>query len=48
LESCGFKVDYILSHSGPREVVAAIGYGEMSDDEVEDMFFCLYDEVVTI
>ena len=29
LESCGFKVDYILSHSGPREIVAAIGYGEM-------------------
>ncbi len=77
LESCGFKVDYILSHSAPREVAAAIGYGEMSDDEVElrqylqrvadnteftawyfghfhedteveDMFFCLYDEVVTI
>ena len=77
LESCGFKVDYILSHSGPREVVAAIGYVEMSDDEVElrqylqrvadnteftawyfghfhedteeeDMFFCLYDEVVAI
>jgi len=68
---------YILSHSGPREVVAAMGYGEMSDDEVEfrqylqrvadnteftawyfghfhedteveDMFFCLYDEVVAI
>ena len=35
LENCGFKVDYILSHSGPREVAAVIGYGEMSDDEVE-------------
>ena len=35
LEKADFKVDYILSHSGPREVVAAMGYGELSDDEVE-------------
>lgn len=77
LEKAGFKVDYILTHSGPREVVAAMGYGEMSDgeielrqylqrvadntdftawyfghfhedEEIEDMFFCLFDEVVTI
>ena len=77
MESCGFKVDYILSHSCPREVAAAMGYGEMSDDEVElrqyfqrvadnteftawyfghfhedmeveDVFFCLYDELTTI
>ena len=77
LEKADFKVDYILSHSGPREVVAAMGYGELSDDEVElrqylqrvadntdftawyfghfhedaevdDMYFCLYDELKTI
>ena len=77
LEKAGFKVDYILTHSGPREVVAAMGYGEMSDgeielrqylqrvadntdftawyfghfhedEEIEDMFFCLFDEVLAI
>lgn len=70
-------MDYILTHSGPREVVAAMGYGEMSDDEielrkylqrvadntefkawyfghfhddmeVEDMFYCLYDDIVVL
>ena len=35
LERVDFQVDYILSHTGPREVVAAMGYGELSDDEVE-------------
>ena len=35
LEQIGFQVDYILTHSGPREVVAEMGYGELSDDEVE-------------
>ncbi len=35
LEEVGFRVDYILTHTGPREVVAAMGYGEMSDGEVE-------------
>ncbi len=35
LEKVDFQVDCILTHSGPREVVAAMGYGEMSDDEVE-------------
>lgn len=35
LEKAGFWVDYILTHTGPREVVAAMGYGELSDDEVE-------------
>ena len=35
LEKVDFQVDYILTHSGPREVVAAMGYGELSDDEVE-------------
>ena len=32
LEKVDFQVDYILTHSGPREVVVAMGYGEMSDD----------------
>ena len=77
LEKADFQVDYILTHSGPREVIAAMGYGEMSDDEaelrqylqrvadntdftawyfghfhedteVEDMFFCLYDDIVVL
>lgn len=77
LEKANFQVDYILSHTGPREVVAAMGYGEMSDDEVElrkylqqvveetdfkmhffghfhddttveDVFRCLYDDVVVL
>lgn len=77
LEKAGFHVDYILTHTGPREVVAAMGFDELSDDEVElrqylqrvadntdftawyfghfhedveieDMFFCLYDELKTI
>ena len=77
LEKVDFQVDYILTHTGPREVVAAMGYGEMSDDEVElrqylqrvadntdfsawyfghfhedtevdDVFFCLYDEMIII
>ena len=77
LERAGFQVDYILSHSAPREVVAAMGYGELSDGEirlrqylqrvadsvdftawyfghfhedteVEDQFFCLYDEMISL
>lgn len=73
----GFQVDYILTHTGPREVVTAMGYVEMSDDEVElrqflqrvadntdfnagyfghfhedteveDVFFCLYDEIINL
>ena len=77
LEKADFKVDYILSHTGPREVTAAMGYGELSDDEVElrqylqrvadytefeawyfghfhddteveDLFYCLYDNVVEL
>ena len=35
LEKAGFQVDYIISHTAPREVAAAIGFGEMSDDEIE-------------
>lgn len=77
LEKADFQVDYILTHSGPREVVAAMGYGEMSDEEIElrqyfqriadntefvawyfghfhedaeieDVFYCLYDEIVVL
>ncbi len=77
LEKADFQVDYIITHSGPREVVAAMGYGELSDDEVElrqylqrvadntdftawyfghfhedtvveDMFYCLYDELIIL
>ena len=68
---------YILTHTAPREVAAAMGYGELSDDEVElrqylqrvadetefqkwyfghfhedaeveEVFVCLYDEVVEL
>ena len=75
LEKVDFQVDYIITHTGPRDVVAAMGYGELSDDEVElrqylqrvadntdfdawyfghfhedavveDMFYCLYDELI--
>lgn len=35
LEKHDWTVDYILTHAGPREVVAEIGYGELSDDERE-------------
>ena len=77
LEKRDFEVDYILTHTGPREVVAELGYGDASDDEipirqylqriadeaefegwyfghfhvdeeVEDAFFCMYDEVVEL
>ncbi|MBR4580072.1 MAG: metallophosphoesterase [Lachnospiraceae bacterium] len=77
LEKAGFRVDYVLSHTGPREVVSEIGFGEMSDEEVElrrylqwvadytvfsawyfghfhedtvveDIFYCLYDELIVI
>ncbi len=77
LENAEFQVDYILTHTGPREVVAAMGYGELSegeaefrqylqrvadstdftawyfghfheDTEVEEVFFCLYDEMVEL
>ncbi len=34
LEACGYKVDYIITHTAPREVAAALGYGEDSLDEV--------------
>ena len=37
----GGKVDYILTHSAPREVAAALGYGEESTDEIAlRMVFC--------
>ena len=28
-------MDYILTHTAPRDVAAAMGHGELSDDEVE-------------
>lgn len=34
LEKHDYKVDYILTHSAPREVAAALGYGEESTDEI--------------
>ncbi len=34
LESCGYKVDYIITHTAPREVAAALGYGEESIEEI--------------
>lgn len=77
LEKVDYHVDYVLSHTGPSDVVAAMGYDEMSDDEVElrqylqqvadkteftawyfghfhedmevdDTYFCLYDELIVI
>ena len=77
LEKEDFQVDYILTHTAPRDVAAAMGYGELSDDEVElrqylqrvadetefqkwyfghfhedaeveEVFVCLYDEVVEV
>lgn len=35
LKKVEFCVDYIVTHSGPREIVADMGYAELSDDEVE-------------
>ena len=35
LEKADFSVDYILTHTGPREVIAAMGYGEWTDRETE-------------
>ena len=34
LEKCGYWVDYIITHTAPFEVAAALGYGEESLDEV--------------
>lgn len=77
LEKSGFQVDFILTHTGPREIVSAMGYGDLSDEEaglrqflqriadntdftawyfghfhedteVEDQFFCLYDEMAEL
>lgn len=35
LEKVNFKVDYILTHSAPRKIVAAMGYHDISNDEIE-------------
>lgn len=34
LEKNDFEVDYILSHTGPSEAVAYMGYGEWADEEI--------------
>ena len=77
LEKNDFQVDYILSHTGPSEAVAYMGYGEWADEEValrkylqriadnteftawyfghfhedaeiEDTFYCLYEDMVEL
>jgi hypothetical protein len=35
LDNADFQVDYILSHTGPREVVSAMGFGEHHEEETE-------------
>lgn len=34
LEKLDYKVDFIVTHSAPREVAAYLGYGEKSDGEI--------------
>ncbi len=34
LEKYDYRVDYIITHTAPREVAAALGYGEESNDEI--------------
>lgn len=34
LEKHDYQVDYIITHTAPREVAAALGYGEESKDEI--------------
>ena len=34
LEKVDFKVDYILSHTAPWEIIGAMGYRKWSDDEI--------------
>ena len=77
LEKHDFQVNYILTHTGPAEVVAYMGYGEYSEEEtelrrylqhiadhvefqawyfghfhedaeIEDTFFCLFDEMIEL
>ena len=77
LEANDFQVDYVLTHTGPREVIYAMGYEDLTADEValrkylqqvadstdfkawffghfhtdaeiEDRFFCLFDELKTL
>lgn len=35
LKKNGYEVDFILTHTGPREVISAMGYGEENDDEIK-------------
>lgn len=77
LEKSDYQVDYIISHTAPREVVSSLGYGEFSDgevtlrqylqkiadttmftawyfghfhidEEIDSIFFCLYDEIIEV
>lgn len=34
LKAHDYSVDYIITHTAPREVAAYMGFGEMSDDEI--------------
>ncbi len=34
LERYDYRVDYIITHSAPREVASALGYGEETNDEI--------------
>lgn len=38
LEACDYEVDYIISHTGPYEVVAELGY-EVFDEGIEQVRF---------
>ncbi len=33
LEKCDYRVDYIITHSAPYEVAAALGYGDQTNSE---------------
>ncbi|MBE5970672.1 MAG: metallophosphatase [Lachnospiraceae bacterium] len=35
LQKNDFQVDYIITHTAPREVCAAINFGELTDEEIE-------------
>lgn len=76
LEENGYKVDYIITHTAPRELVAEMGmelmeggeelgqylqrvadwtefsawyFGHFHEDtEIDDTYFCLYNEIVEI
>ena len=47
LEAHGYKVDYIITHTAPFDVAAALGFGEFSDEEarIRKYFQRIADEV---